>query len=93
MLTRELLSEKVAPLPAGMSIEDSFVELQKRLGAAKAAFGIINKIKDKEQRKKHFSSVTGNMNTLRAQLSRLDKQLNDFYRAERSYERGELHAE
>ena len=90
MLIQELISieEKVTPLPAGMSIEDSFVELQKRIGAAKEAFGIVNKLKNKEQRRKHFSSVTGNMNTLRAQFKRLEKQLDDFYRAERDFELG-----
>lgn len=48
-----------------------FDEAQRRLAAAKNAFGIVNRLRNPEERKTHRSRLAGYMNRLRALLGRL----------------------
>lgn len=84
--SKELIQEKVMPVDPGLSLEDTLVELEKRMAGARRAIGLINKLENPVQKRKHFSAVTGNMNTIRAALKRAMKQLDNFERAQTSYE-------
>lgn len=48
---------------------------QSQLQAAKAAMGLCNTLSDSAFRTKHKSRVMGNLNRLRAQVKRIQKQL------------------
>lgn len=48
-----------------------FDEAQRRLAAAKNAFGIVNRLRNPEERKTHRSRLAGYMNKLRALLGKL----------------------
>lgn len=72
------LDEKVQPLPANLSLEEMLEELTKRMNAARKAIGIANKLKNKEEFRKHFSAITGNMNTIRAGINRVSRELERF---------------
>jgi hypothetical protein len=52
-----------------------FNNIQVQLDAAKRGFGIVNKLKNPEYRKKHKGRVLGNMNSIRAKLNHAIKQI------------------
>lgn len=51
-----------------------FDEAQRRLAAAKNAYGIVNRLRSPEEKKTHRSRLAGYMNKLRALLTRLINQ-------------------
>lgn len=55
--------------------EMSMEEIQRRMDAASRGLAIVNRIKDPEYRKKHASRVLSNMNTIRAALKYMIKEL------------------
>lgn len=70
-LIRELLelSTPIEELEEATMIDDaSMLEINSMLDAAKRGIGLVNKLRDKAQRKKHASAVLTNMNKLRTML-------------------------
>lgn len=57
------------------SVGELFDEAQKRMNTAKWAFGLTNKLKDPEDRKKHRRNFMIVMNKLRALINKLIKKL------------------
>jgi hypothetical protein len=57
------------------SVGELFDEAQKRMNTAKWAFGLTNKLKNPEDRKKHRKNFIIVMNKLRALINRLIKKL------------------
>ena len=57
------------------SMGETFDEALKRMKTAKWAFGLTNKLKSPEDRKKHRRNILIVMNQLRALINRLTKQL------------------
>jgi len=69
------LLEGVTDLPDDASVEEQIEILTQRLEAAKKAMGIINKLKDPMQKKKHRGRVMGFMNQLRPMLKKIIKKI------------------
>lgn len=57
------------------SVGELFDEAQKRMNTAKWAFGLTNKLKDPEDRRKHRRNFMIVMNKLRALINKLIKKL------------------
>jgi len=53
----------------------SVEEVQMRLDAAKRAIGLVNKLKDPNARKAHFSRIRKNMNSINAALAHMEKNM------------------
>lgn len=53
-------------------------EIERRMEAASRGLSIVNRIKDPEYRKKHASRVLSNMNTIRAALNYMIRQMEDY---------------
>jgi hypothetical protein len=90
MILRELMkmNEAVQPLPTDMPIEDMIEALEKRLAAAKRGLGFANRMKNPIQKKKHTRAVMGNLNSIRAQLTKVINQMEQFNKAATEYEYG-----
>jgi len=71
----KLLKEDVMDFPNATSVGEVFDEAQERLKTAKWAFGLTNKLKNPEDRKKHRRNIIIVMNKLRALVNRLIKRL------------------
>ena len=74
----EELEEKFYPGRHNLNIEtddETIEKIQKRMEAASRALGLVNKIKDRELKSKHLSRVISNMNTIRAALQYMTKNL------------------
>jgi len=67
------LIEIVEPLDPDMELEQQLVELTKRMDAACRGLGIANKLSGR-QKTIHRSRVMGNLNSIRAALTRVIKQ-------------------
>lgn len=62
--------------------DSSYDELMNLMGdailkfnAARKGIGLVNKLKNSEERKKHRSAVMSNMNKLRGLMQRIDKKI------------------
>lgn len=90
MILRELMkfTETVQPLPSDMPIEGMLEALEKRLAAAKRGLGFANRMRNPLQKKKHTSNVLGNLNSIRAQLSKVINQMEQFNKAASDYQYG-----
>lgn len=71
----EKLNEDAMDFGDKTDIGEIFDEAQKRMKTAKWAFGLTNKLKSPEDRKKHRRNIITVMNKLRALINRLIKQL------------------
>lgn len=71
----KLLKEDAMDFPNATSVGEVFDEAQERLKTAKWAFGLTNKLKNPEDRKKHRRNIIIVMNKLRALVNRLIKRL------------------
>lgn len=69
------LKEGAVDFPDSMSIGEIFDEAQKRMKTAKWAFGLTNKLKNPEDRKKHRRNIIIVMNKLRALIGKLINKL------------------
>lgn len=69
------LIEGAVDFPDSMSVGEVFDEAQKRMKTARWAFGLVNKLKNPDDRKKHRKNIIIVMNQLRALINRLIKQL------------------
>jgi len=65
-------SSKESDLP---EIKKEFDLVMEMLDAAKSGLGIANKLKDQESSRRHRGKVLGNLNKIRANLTRLGKNL------------------
>ena len=67
------ITEVVEPLDPDLNLEQQLVELTKRMDAARRGLGMTNKLSGR-QRTIHRSRVMGNLNSIRAALTRVIKQ-------------------
>lgn len=71
---KEAIQEAVEPLGTGLSPEDQLRELSKRMRAARRGLGLANKLAGTDNIK-HRSRVLSNLNSIRANLRRVIKQV------------------
>ena len=69
------LNEDAMDFPNQSSVGEIFDEAMKRLKTAKWAFGLTNKLKNPEDKKKHRRNIIIVMNKLRALVNKLVKEL------------------
>lgn len=69
------LNEGPTDFSDDMSVGEIFDEAQKRMNTARWAFGLTNKLKDPEDRKKHRRNFMIVMNKLRALINKLIQKL------------------
>lgn len=81
------VQEAVSPIDPGLDLEDQLAELTKRMDAARRGLGLANKMSGREQ-KQHRSRVMGNLNSIRAALTRVMRQIEQFDQAAQKYEAG-----
>jgi len=62
-------------MAAGEDMTDVLDRISKQFDAAKKGLGLANKLPKGESRKKHASRIMGNLNTIRAALRRVEKQI------------------
>ncbi len=100
-LLKELIriDEVVEPVDATLELEQQLEILEQRMAAAKRGLGFSNKLKNPAQKKKHIALVLTNLNKIRANLSRVINQMEQFdnavlgheekfNKAQAEYERG-----
>lgn len=80
----QALKEDATDFPESMSVGEIFDEAQKRMKTAKWAFGLTNKLKNPEDRKKHRRNIIIVMNKLRALINKLIQKLTVEVPAERT---------
>lgn len=78
----DMLLEAPLDIPEGTDLISQIEIIGTRLGAAKQALGITNKLKDPADRKRHRGRVMTFMNQLRGMFERLMKQMWEEYETE-----------
>lgn len=72
---RANLTESITDFDPNMGMWDKFKEAERRFNTAKWAFGLTNKLKKPEDRKKHKRIVLTAMNQIRVVFNKLVKEL------------------
>jgi hypothetical protein len=75
------LLEKLYSGKHNLNIETNTISVEEilhRMEAAKKALSITNRLTDVEYKRKHLSRVLSNMNTIRAAINNMIKQLRDY---------------
>lgn len=86
-----ILTEAVSPLDPDLDLEGQLAELSKRMEAARRALGLTNKLQAGVPRTMHRKRIMGNLNSIRAQLSRVVQAIEQFDSASDDYEAGRGH--
>jgi len=61
------------------ALEDEFLEMSKRLNAARRGLSITNKIKNREERRVHKSRIMSNLNAMRRQIEQMIVDLTNTF--------------
>jgi hypothetical protein len=73
----QALEEAVTDMPAGQSLDQMFATAASRLEAARRGLGLANKLKSREDKKKHRSTIMKALNSLRTLLGKISSELGD----------------